>query len=222
MRSTLIGLAMLMGASLWSPPPSVADSGSDPLWRLLADDSAAGAGSRGHRSEAEFLWLNRFTPAMAPDKGVDLPEHGIVVGVGQDGGFDIESSGDRARQVYFGSVDFSDNFAFTGRVGSSSGAQFAGSEANVGVRFSTRAGEQVVISVEPSVSWAPDRNDRLRLDLRDDSTVNVGATATYELSERWYISGMAQIEQGVSGGMNGSLFLRDTSVIGGFLTGVRF
>ncbi len=175
--------------------------------------------------DGEFLWLNRFTPRAAQDSHTMLTDGLDLMG-------DARSSakttldhglGHDNERVFFGTVDVSESMAVTGRVGSISGDQFEPAEANLGVRFSTRAGEQLVLSVEPSITWTPSVSaQRLNLSLREESSVNVGAAATFALSDRWYISGMAQIEQGMAARMDGTVTLRDTAIIGGLLTGVRF
>jgi len=194
----------------------------------LAQPEDAAPGVTLPQRDSEFLWLNRFTSSVTTG-GQAMRTDGLdLIGVdpvqsGTTYSGPSESLGVSSERVFFGTVGVSESMAFTGRIGSAGGEQFEAAEANLGVRFSTRAGEQLVLSVEPSITWTPSVSDqRLNLSLREESSVNVGAAATLALSARWYLSGMAQIEQGMSARLDGTVTLRDTAIIGGLLTGIRF
>lgn len=145
----------------------------------------------------------------------------------------------RSSRFVTGSVGLGNAWALTGSFRLTDGWQSQSTETSIGLRYSTRAGDQFIISVEPTLSWYSQQGidegriavtpagaftteaDILGSDDGSANTFNFGASATVEINGRWYVSGLAHIEQTVA--ENGRAFdLKDSALIGGFLTGVRF
>ncbi len=102
-------------------------------------------------------------------------------------------------------------------VGTALGFQEDASDARLGIRFSTRAGDQLLLVVEPSLTTDAgfDADPAVAT-----TQLGLGAGATYDFSPNFFVSGVARIEQTLpsrSDGRDGS-----TSVVGGFVTGYRF
>ncbi len=180
----------------------------------------------------EHAWFEQYATAVAGPRGAITPREGgtaMHFAPHAPASQGVAFSDPLAARLVAGTVDLSRSLALTGRFVQSDAIDDPGMEANLGVRFSTRAGEQFVVAVEPSLSWGTGRAFSASAarsstgDPEDNrASLNVGASATYAISDRFYVTGMAQVEQYMVPFESGLPSLRETNVVGGFLTGVRF
>lgn len=224
---------------------AMAESGQDGLARLLTLGLclllalllplAAGAlepskEAASQAEENEYLILNdaelfAFT-ALSGIGGNRVVSHadGVAVSVTREGA--ASHLGQPAqttfgRRMIAGVIDLSDTWAVTGQWRDALSPGLNETETRLGLRYTTRAGEQILLAVEPSLSWRAARTG-LNDVARRSTELSVGASATFAIGAGWYVSGMAQIDQGMAAAEDGSLLPNQTNLIGGFVTGLRF
>ncbi len=114
---------------------------------------------------------------------------------------------------------------------------------SLGIRFSTRAGQQLFISLEPGITIP---NQSIQFSLPPSShydqafltgsymsaslyqsefagnRIYVGADATYALTKKWFIRGQARLDQHIQNEKTAHDLDHNWAVTGGFFTGFRF
>ncbi len=190
--------------------------------------------------EAELIWRNGLRrPDPRGATSVIRLAPGTEIGIRLDeseAALVPNALPDKGAMIY-GSVGLSESWALTGRYRRENVGTATGTEASLGVRFSTRAGDQFLVEVEPSLTFADQplfsaAADSNGFSYRSSSrgyepaaglqSMALGATATYSFSNRWFVSGLAQVEQFMGPARDAGLMWGETELVGGFMTGYRF